>query len=162
MICAKRCGESRTHMGLALIRLRINGVRLAGMIRGIIPAACIPLWRRRTVDIESLDVLLYDGRLHESSFGPSLSSLDVLTRERNHLRLPDQLPTAYGDEIRRTFPNIPRRVSGLQRRSAFCRRMDLTWLVPSLARKERPVTVLEATVQFIPSPKHRVLLSCWI
>jgi FAD/FMN-containing dehydrogenase/Fe-S oxidoreductase len=107
----------------------------------------------RTVDnIESLDILLYDGRrlrVGESSVdgkgqGGILEKLQAIAN-------------TYGDEIRRTFPNIPRRVSGY----------SIDQLLPengfhvarSLVGSEGTlVTILEATVQLIPSPKKRILL----
>ena len=61
----------------------------------------------RTVDnIESLDVLLYDGtRMKVGSGGEDATHHAIYSKLQS-------IADAYGDEIRRTFPNIPRRVSG--------------------------------------------------
>ncbi len=110
----------------------------------------------RTVDnIESLDVLLYDGTRLRVGAG-SVDRMDG----SGHSGMLEKLQTianSYGDEIRRTFPDIPRRVSGY----------SIDQLLPengfhvarSLVGSEGTlVTTLEATVQLIPSPKQRVLL----
>ncbi len=114
--------------------------------------------RARTADnIESLEVLTYDGlRLR---VGPvSEIELDRIIREGGRLgeiydgmrRLRDK----YGDEIRRKFPRIPRRVSGY----------NIDELLPekgfnvarALAGSEGTlVTYLEATLQLIYSPPAR-------
>ncbi len=112
----------------------------------------------RTVDnIEALNVLLYNGmRMNVGKSLPSLSSLMSL-RERERYERLQRLATEYADEIRRTFPDIPRRVSGY----------SIDQLLPengfnvarSLVGSEGTlVTILEATVTLIPSPKKRVLL----
>ncbi len=109
----------------------------------------------RTVDnIESLDVLLYDGmHINVGKSSPPVMSM----REREIYGRLDKLASEYADEIRRTFPDIPRRVSGY----------SIDQLLPengfnvarSLVGSEGTlITILEATVQLIPSPKKRVLL----
>ncbi len=129
----------------------------------------------RTVDnIESLDILLYDGTRMSVGGGlipptpfsllgdggekpPTPSSERELGGEAAIYQQLRTLADTYADEIRRTFPDIPRRVSGY----------SIDQLLPengfhvarSLVGSEGTlVTVLEATVQLIPSPKKRVLL----
>jgi FAD/FMN-containing dehydrogenase/Fe-S oxidoreductase len=106
----------------------------------------------RTVDnIESLDVLLYDGSRMQVGKG-----VGDATHHAVYSRL-QTLADSYADEIRRTFPDIPRRVSGY----------SIDQLLPengfnvarSLVGSEGTlVTILEATVQLVSSPKCRVLL----
>ena len=115
----------------------------------------------RTVDnVESLEVLLYDGtRLKVGQ----ASACHTGSQPANAKRVEDinnrlaSLAVTYADEIHRTFPDIPRRVSGY----------SIDQLLPengfqiarSLVGSEGTlVTILEATVRLIPSPKKRVLL----
>jgi FAD/FMN-containing dehydrogenase/Fe-S oxidoreductase len=115
----------------------------------------------RTVDnVEALDVLLYDGTrmnikpllFKEGAGGGYLQGREADIYEG--LRI---ISNTYADEIRRTFPDIPRRVSGY----------SIDQLLPengfnvarSLVGSEGTlVTILEATVTLIPSPQKRVLL----
>ncbi len=112
----------------------------------------------RTVDnLHSLEVLLYDGtRMNAGRSNPSDVSHGS-NREMEIYRRLQEISTVYADEIRKTFPQIPRRVSGY----------SIDQLLPengfnvarSLVGSEGTlVTILEATVQLIPSPQARVLL----
>jgi len=110
----------------------------------------------RTADnIHSLEVLLYDGtRLivgkdYIESTDPK-RAIDI--RERLLA-----ISTTYAADIRERFPNIPRRVSGY----------SIDQLLPEqgfhIARalvgsEGTLVTILEATVELVASPPHRVLL----
>lgn len=115
----------------------------------------------RTEDnIHSLDVLTYDGcRLR---VGPtSDADYECIVREGGrrgeiYQRL-DELRRRCAESIRTGFPHIPRRVSGY----------SLPELLPeqgfqvarSLVGSEGTlVTILEATVQLVPSPRARVLV----
>jgi FAD/FMN-containing dehydrogenase/Fe-S oxidoreductase len=115
----------------------------------------------RTVDnIESLDILLYDGTrmtVGKTSEGELARLIDQGGRIGDIYKRLKILVDAYADEIRRTFPPIPRRVSGY----------SIDQLLPengfnvarALVGSECTlVTILEATVQLIPSPPKRVLL----
>ena len=106
----------------------------------------------RTVDnLESLEVLLYDGtRMTVGKGGGDAAHHATFEKLQ-------AIAGTYADEIRRTFPQIPRRVSGY----------SIDQLLPengfhiarSLVGSEGTlVTILEATLQLIPSPKQRVLL----
>jgi FAD/FMN-containing dehydrogenase/Fe-S oxidoreductase len=104
---------------------------------------------RMSHNVHELEVLLYDGRRLRVGKGTSGDSeIDA--------RLTD-LRDRYADLIRERYPDIPRRVSGY----------NLDDLLPekgfnvaaALTGTEGTcMTILEATVHLIPSPKHRSLL----
>ena len=115
----------------------------------------------KTVDnVESLRVLLYDGTELDVGATPALE-LDAIIREGGrrgqiYAGLRD-IRDRYAHLIRERFPGIPRRVSGY----------NLDQLLPengfNIARalvgaEGTCVTVLEATVTLIPSPRHRSLV----
>ncbi len=104
---------------------------------------------RMSHNVHELEVLLYDGRrLHVREGTSGDQEID-----RRLLDLRDR----YADRIRERYPDIPRRVSGY----------NLDDLLPekgfdvaaALTGTEGTcMTVLEATVHLIDSPKHRSLL----
>src|SRR5450631_1498788 len=111
-------------------------------------------------NIEELEVLTYGGqRLHVGA--TSADDFDRFIREGGRraeiytgLK---SLADRYGEQVRRQFPNIPRRVSGY----------NLNHLLPesgfNVARalvgsEGTCVTVLEATCRLVESPPARVLL----
>jgi FAD/FMN-containing dehydrogenase/Fe-S oxidoreductase len=111
-------------------------------------------------NIEALEVLTYGGqRLHVGA--TSADDFDRFIREGGRraeiyagLK---SLADRYGEQVRRQFPNIPRRVSGY----------NLNHLLPesgfNVARalvgsEGTCVTVLEATCRLVESPPARVLL----
>lgn len=115
----------------------------------------------RTADnIESMDVLLYDGT--RLTVGPT--SEDKLERiiqqggrQGELYRGLRDLRDKYADRIRACFPSIPRRVSGYA----------LEYLLPEngfnvaaalVGSEGTLVTVLEAVCKLIPSPKARSLI----
>lgn len=110
----------------------------------------------RTVDnIEALEVLLYDGTRLRVGAG-SVDAVDGSGQSAIFGKL-QTLADCYGDEIRTTFPRIPRRVSGY----------SIDQLLPEhgfhvaralVGSEGTLVTILEATLQLIPSPKRRILL----
>ena len=111
-------------------------------------------------NIEELEILTYDGaRMRVGATADAdLERVIHETGRRGEIyaglkRLRDR----YGDLIRKTFPDIPRRVSGY----------NLPWLLPehgfhvarALVGSECTcATVLEATVRLVPSPPARALL----
>jgi FAD/FMN-containing dehydrogenase/Fe-S oxidoreductase len=111
-------------------------------------------------NIEELEVLTYDGlRLR---VGPtSEEELQRIVRAGGrrgeiYRRLRD-LRDRYAPLIRERYPDIPRRVSGY----------NLPWLLPEngfhvaralVGSEGTCVTVLEATVRLVHSPRHRVLV----
>ena len=111
-------------------------------------------------NIESLEVLTYGGqRLHVGA--TSADDFDRFIREGGRraeiytgLK---SLADRYGDQVRRQFPNIPRRVSGY----------NLNHLLPEsgfhvaralVGSEGTCVTILEATCRLVESPPARVLL----
>ena len=110
--------------------------------------------------VESLDVLTSDGvRLTVGRTSPE--SLDALCRTPGRrgqiytsLR---ELRDRYADEIRARFPRIPRRVSGYELDALLPERgFDVARAL--VGTEGTCVTVLEATVRLIESPRSRVLL----
>jgi FAD/FMN-containing dehydrogenase/Fe-S oxidoreductase len=111
-------------------------------------------------NIEALEVLTYDGqRLHvsatsEEDFSRIVNEGGRRAQIYSGLK---QLADRYGDQVRRQYPNIPRRVSGY----------NLNHLLPengfhiarSLVGSEGTcATILEATCRLVQSPPARVLL----
>ncbi len=111
-------------------------------------------------NIESLEVLTYGGqRLHVGA--TSADDFDRFIREGGRraeiytgLK---SIADRYGEQVRRQFPNIPRRVSGY----------NLNHLLPEsgfhvaralVGSEGTCVTVLEATCRLVESPPSRVLL----
>jgi FAD/FMN-containing dehydrogenase/Fe-S oxidoreductase len=111
-------------------------------------------------NIESLDVLTYRGqRMHVGA--TSADDLDRFIREGGRraeiyagLK---SIADRYGEQVRRQFPNIPRRVSGY----------NLNHLLPEngfhvgralVGSEGTCVTILEATCRLVESPPARVLL----
>lgn len=104
----------------------------------------------RTVDnVHSLEVMLYDGR--RMTVGENaISDRSIEAQLREHA-------AKYADDVHATFPDIPRRVSGY----------SIDQLLPEnnfhvaralVGSEGTLVTILEATVHLVPSPKSRVLL----
>jgi Fe-S oxidoreductase/FAD/FMN-containing dehydrogenase len=111
-------------------------------------------------NIEALEILTYDGqRLHvgatsEEEFARIVNEGGRRAQIYSGLK---QLADRYGDQVRRQFPNIPRRVSGY----------NLNHLLPengfhvarSLVGSEGTcATILEATCRLVQSPPARVLV----
>ena len=111
-------------------------------------------------NIEALEVLTYGGqRMHVGATGSD--DFDRFIREGGRraeiysgLR---NLADRYGEQVRRQFPNIPRRVSGY----------NLNHLLPEngfhvaralVGSEGTCVTILEATCRLVQSPPARVLL----
>jgi FAD/FMN-containing dehydrogenase/Fe-S oxidoreductase len=115
----------------------------------------------KTVDnIESLDVLLYDGT--RVTLGPmSEDALETAIAAGGRAGMIyaglKRLRDAYAVQVRERFPDIPRRVSGY----------NLDQLLPEngfhvaralVGTEATCVTVLEATVRLMKSPQHRQLV----
>ena len=111
-------------------------------------------------NIEALEVLTYDGhRLHVGA----TTEEDLARFVREGGRRAEiysglkQIAERYGDQVRRQFPNIPRRVSGY----------NLNHLLPEngfhvartlVGSEGTCATILEATCRLVESPPQRVLL----
>jgi FAD/FMN-containing dehydrogenase/Fe-S oxidoreductase len=105
-------------------------------------------------NVESLDVLLYDGtrlavsRGEDAVRGPGAEQVTARLRE---------LADRWGDRVRDGFPQIPRRISGY----------NLDRLLPEqgfdvaaalVGTESTCCFVLEADLKLIPSPQHRSLV----
>ncbi len=110
-------------------------------------------------NIEALEILTYDGqRLHvgatsEEDFARIQSEGGRRAQIYSRLK---QIADRYGDQVRRQFPNIPRRVSGY----------NLNHLLPEngfhvaralVGSEGTCATILEATCRLVASPPARVL-----
>jgi FAD/FMN-containing dehydrogenase/Fe-S oxidoreductase len=105
-------------------------------------------------NVESLDVLLYDGRRLRVSRGELAiegPGAEELTRRLLELR------DRYADEIRGRFPQIPRRISGY----------NLDRLLPEhgfdvaaalVGTESTCALTLQAECRLVPSPQHRALV----
>ncbi|HEY7154452.1 MAG TPA: FAD-linked oxidase C-terminal domain-containing protein [Gemmataceae bacterium] len=115
----------------------------------------------RTADnTHELEVLTYDGvrmRVGETSPEEMESIIRQGGRRGEIYAKIKALVAKYGDEIRRRYPNLPRRVSGY----------NLEYLLPEhkchIARalvgsEATCVSILEATMCLVPEPKARVTL----
>ena len=115
----------------------------------------------KTVDnIESLDVLLYDGT--RMTLGPmSEDALEAAIAEGGRTGAIycglKRIRDSYASLVREHFPDIPRRVSGY----------NLDQLLPEngfhvaralVGSEATCITVLEATVRLVKSPQHRQLV----
>ncbi|MFY9674758.1 MAG: FAD-linked oxidase C-terminal domain-containing protein [Terriglobales bacterium] len=111
-------------------------------------------------NIEALEILTYDGqRLHvgattDEDFQRIVAEGGRRAEIYSGLK---QIADRYGDQVRRQFPNIPRRVSGY----------NLNHLLPEngfhvaralVGSEGTCATTLEATCRLVQSPPHRVLL----
>ena len=111
-------------------------------------------------NIEELDILTYDG-LRMKVGATSAEELQSICAEKSRRgEIYSKLQTiaaTYGDQVRKLFPNIPRRVSGY----------NLNFLLPEngfhvaralVGSEGTCVTILEATCRLVESPPERVLL----
>ncbi len=116
-------------------------------------------------NIESLEILTYDGqRLHVGADQRPKTSTAIIREGGRRAEIYaglKSLADRYGEQVRRQFPNIPRRVSGY----------NLNHLLPesgfNVARalvgsEGTCVTVLEATCRLVESPPARVLAGHWM
>ncbi len=104
---------------------------------------------RMSDNVHELEVLLYDGRRLRVGKGTSGDAgIDV--------QLTD-LRDRYAPLIRERYPDIPRRVSGYNLDDLLPEN-DFNVAAALTGTEGTCVTILEATVHLIPSPKHRSLL----
>jgi FAD/FMN-containing dehydrogenase/Fe-S oxidoreductase len=105
-------------------------------------------------NVESLDVLLYDGSRLTVGRGDEAIRGDGAEQLTRQLR---ELADRWGDRVREGFPQIPRRISGY----------NLDRLLPEqgfdvaaalVGTESTCCFVLEADLKLIPSPQHRTLL----
>ncbi|MDT8386605.1 MAG: FAD-linked oxidase C-terminal domain-containing protein [Thiogranum sp.] len=115
---------------------------------------------RTSDNVHELDILLYDGMRLQVGATDDAAFEEIVAAGGRRAEIYTQLKSLgdrYADDIRKRYPDIPRRVSGY----------NLDDLLPEqgfhLARalvgsESTCVTVLEATVRLVPSPPARVLL----
>jgi FAD/FMN-containing dehydrogenase len=112
-------------------------------------------------NVRALEVLTYDGlRL---AVGPTseddLRSLIRAGGRRGEIyRGLSELRDRYGDLIRARFPQIPRRVSGYENLDQLFAENGCNVARALVGTEGTCVTVLEATLDLIPSPPERVLV----
>ena len=115
----------------------------------------------KTVDnIEALDILLYDGTRMQVGATSEAELAEIIAaggRKGEIYAGLKRIRDVYATLIRERFPDIPRRVSGL----------NLDWLLPEngfhvaralVGSEGTCVTVLEATCRLVKSPQHRRLV----
>src|SRR5436190_8954087 len=100
-------------------------------------------------NVTELDVLLYDGRRLRVTKGSS-GDADI---DRQLTELRDR----YAQLIRERYPDIPRRVSGYNLDDLLPEN-DFNVAAALVGTEGTCATVLEATVDLIPAPKHKSLL----
>ncbi len=110
-------------------------------------------------NVETLDILTYDGTrltVGATSEAQIEAAIRGGGREGEIVKALAALRDRYADDLRKGFPDIPRRVSGY----------NLPWLLPergfNIARalvgsEGTCVMVLEATVRLVDSPQYRTL-----
>ena len=110
-------------------------------------------------NIEELDILTYDG-VRMKVGATSSAELEKITREPGrrgeiYAKLA-AIASAHADQVRKRYPNIPRRVSGY----------NLNYLLPEngfhvaralVGSEGTCATVLEATCRLVESPQYRTL-----
>jgi FAD/FMN-containing dehydrogenase/Fe-S oxidoreductase len=111
-------------------------------------------------NIEALEVLTYDGVRMKVGVTSSAELERICAAGGRRAEIYTKLKSiasAYGDQVRQRFPNIPRRVSGY----------NLNFLLPEngfhvaralVGSEGTCVTILEATCRLVESPPERVLL----
>jgi len=113
-----------------------------------------------TAQVVELEVLTSDGarfRVGKTPDGELERLLAAGGRRAEIYRGLLSLRQRYGDEVRRRYPRIPRRVSGYNLDALLPE--DGMDVARALVGSEGTlVTILEATVRLVPEPKHRALL----
>jgi FAD/FMN-containing dehydrogenase/Fe-S oxidoreductase len=104
---------------------------------------------RMSDNVHELEVLLYDGR--RLRVGQGTSGDAEIDRGLSELR------DRYAPLIRERYPDIPRRVSGYNLDDLLPEN-DFDVAAALTGTEGTCVTILEATVHLIPSPRHRSLL----
>ena len=155
-----RAAAEKHHLTFAPDPATHDRCTLGGMIGNNSCGAHSIMAGKTDDNIESLEVLTYDGhRFHvgatgEEEFKRIVSAGGRRAQIYSGLK---QIADRCGDQVRRQFPNIPRRVSGY----------NLNHLLPEnnfhvaralVGSEGTCATVLEATCRLVASPPARVLL----
>jgi FAD/FMN-containing dehydrogenase/Fe-S oxidoreductase len=115
----------------------------------------------RTADnVEELDILCYDGTRMKVG-RTSDEELAAIIRQGGrrgeiYAKLKD-LRDRYGEQVRKMYPKIPRRVSGYNL-DELLPENDFQVARALVGTESTCALVLSATVRLVPSPRHRVLL----
>jgi FAD/FMN-containing dehydrogenase/Fe-S oxidoreductase len=115
---------------------------------------------RTSDNTEELEVLTYDGL--RMTVGPTSEDelraiLAAGGRRAEIYQALDQLRRTYADHIRTRFPKIPRRVSGFGNLDELLPENGFNVARALVGTEGTCVTVLQATLKLIPSPRRRVL-----
>jgi FAD/FMN-containing dehydrogenase/Fe-S oxidoreductase len=116
---------------------------------------------RTSDNVHALDILTYDGlRL---TVGPTsedeLRAIIAAGGRRGEIyRRLDELRRRYADQLRQRYPHIPRRVSGYENLDQLFPENGCNVARALVGTEGTCVTILEATLNLIPSPQHRVLV----
>jgi FAD/FMN-containing dehydrogenase/ferredoxin len=112
-------------------------------------------------NIESMDILLYDGTRLTVPSAVSEDELDRVIaaggREGALYAALRDLRDRYGDLVRERFPNIPRRISGYNL-DALLPEHGFNLAAALVGTEATCALVLEARCKLIPSPQHRSLV----
>ncbi len=115
---------------------------------------------RTSDNVESLEVLLYDGTILRVGKTDD-AELEQIIREGGRrgeiYEMLKKLRDEYGDQVRARFPKIPRRVSGYNLDELLQEKgFDVARAL--VGTESTCVLILEATLQLIEEPKRRSLL----
>ena len=115
---------------------------------------------RTSDNVESLEILTYDGvrmtvgRTDETAFQAHLGAGG---REAEIFRALDAFRRRYHDLIVARYPQIPRRVSGYENLDQLFDENGFNVARALVGTESTCVTILEATLDLVPSPPHRAL-----
>ena len=115
---------------------------------------------RTSDNVEALEVLTYDGirmtvgRTDETAFQAHLGAGG---REAEIFRALDAFRRRYHDLIVARYPQIPRRVSGYENLDQLFDENGFNVARALVGTESTCVTILEATLDLVPSPPHRAL-----
>ena len=115
---------------------------------------------RTSDNVHALDIVTYDGE--RMTVGPTDDAefsaiLAEGGRRADIYRALDAFRERYGDLIRARFPKIPRRVSGYANLDALLPENGFNVARALVGTEGTCVTILEATLDLVPSPRHKVL-----
>ena len=115
---------------------------------------------RTSDNVESLDVLTYDGlrmTVGQTSDEALAAILAEGGRRAEIYRALDEFRNRYGELFRREYPKIPRRVSGYENLDELLPEKGFNVARALVGTEATCVTVLGARLNLVPSPRERVL-----
>ena len=116
---------------------------------------------RSSDNVEALDILTYDGiRMEVGRTGERelQEHLAAGGRRAEIFRRLDEFRGRYRDLILAKFPKIPRRVSGYENLDELLPERGFNVARALVGTEGTCVTILRATLNLVPSPRHRVLV----